>query len=103
MRRRVYVIVGEYSANPRFLPPERRSPEWLAEPAPEPPVEELSRLFFRYPNRSEDGRARPEDWEREFGLPSPVGLVDLLASSAPYRQVLAQTGATITPVSGASD
>src|SRR5271155_1275937 len=82
MRRRVYVIVGEYSANPRFLPPERRSPEWLAEPAPEPPSEELSRLFFRYPNRSEDGRARAEDWEREFGLPAAVGLVDLLASSA---------------------
>ena len=28
---------------------------------------------------------------------------DLLASSAPYRDVLAQTGATITPVRGASD
>lgn len=82
MRRRVYVIVGEFSANPRYLRPERRSSEWLAEPAPEPSAEELSRLFFRYPNRSEDGRAKPEDWEREFGLPSPVGLVDLLASSA---------------------
>jgi hypothetical protein len=82
MRRRVYVIVGEYSANPRHLPPERRSSEWLAEAAPEPPADELSQLFFRYPNRSEDGRAKPEDWEREFGLPSPVGLVDLLASSA---------------------
>jgi hypothetical protein len=82
MRRRVYVIVGEYSANPRFLRPERRSPEWMAEPAPEPSAEELSRLFFRYPNRSEDGRARPEDWEREFGLPAPIGLVDLLSSSA---------------------
>jgi uncharacterized protein YjiS (DUF1127 family) len=82
MRRRVYVIAGEYSANPRFLPPERRSPEWLAEPSPEPPGEELSRLFFRYPNHAEDGRARAEDWEREFGLPSAVGLVDLLASSA---------------------
>jgi hypothetical protein len=82
MRRRVYVIVGEYSANPRHLRPERRSSAWLAEPAPEPSAEELSRLFFRYPNRSEDGRAKPEDWEREFGLPSPVGLIDLLGSSA---------------------
>ncbi len=82
MRRRVYVIVGEYSANPRHLGPEQRSAEWLAEPAPEPSEEELVRLFFRYPNRSEDGRAKPEDWERDFGLPTPVGLVDLLASSA---------------------
>jgi hypothetical protein len=82
MRRRVYVIVAEYSANPRHLGPERRSSEWLAEPAPEPSAEELSRLFFRYPNRSEDGRAKPEDWEREFGFPLPVGLVDLLTSSA---------------------
>ena len=57
MRRRVYVIAGEYSANPRHLRPEQRSAAWLAEPAPEPAAEELSRLFFRYPNRSEDGRA----------------------------------------------
>jgi len=82
MRRRVYVLAGEYSANPRHLLPERRSAAWLAEPAPEPPAEELRRLFFRYPNRSEDGRARPEDWERDFGLPSPVGLIDLFASAA---------------------
>jgi hypothetical protein len=82
MRRRVYVIAGEYSANPRHLPPERRSGSWLGEPAPEPPAGEVHRLFFRYPNRSEDGRARPEDWERDFGLTSPVGLVDLLASAA---------------------
>jgi hypothetical protein len=82
MRRRVYVIAGEYSANPRYLPLERRSAAWLTEPAPEPPVEELTRVFFRYPNRSEDGRARPEDWERDFHLSSPVGLVDLLASAA---------------------
>jgi hypothetical protein len=82
MRRRVYVIAGEYSANPRHLRPERRSAAWLSEPAPEPPLEEQSRLFFRYPNRSDDGRARPEDWERDFGLPAPVGLLDVLASSA---------------------
>ncbi|MGO8968677.1 MAG: hypothetical protein ACLQDQ_03805 [Myxococcaceae bacterium] len=82
MRRRVYVIVGEFSANPRYLRPEQRSAPWLAEPAPEPSEEELVRLFFRYPNRSDDGRAKPEDWERDFGLPTPVGLVDLLASSA---------------------
>jgi len=82
MRRRVYVIAGEYSANPRNLSPERRSASWLGEPAPEPPAGEVHRLFFRYPNRSEDGRARPEDWDRDFGLTSPVGLVDLLASAA---------------------
>jgi len=82
MRRRVYVIAGEYSANPRHLRPEQRSAAWLAEPAPEPAAEELSHLFFRYPNRSEDGRAKPEDWERDFGVAAPVGLVDLLASAA---------------------
>jgi len=82
MRRRVYVIAGEYSANPRHLRPEQRSAAWLAEPAPEPSADELSRLFFRYPNRSEDGRAKPEDWERDFGVATPVGLVDLLASAA---------------------
>ena len=59
----------------------RRSPDSLAEPAPEPEPAELSRLFFRYPNRSDDGRARPADWERDFGVSEPVTLTDLLASA----------------------
>ena len=82
MRRRVFVIAGEYSANPRFLPPSRRGRAFLAEPHPELTREEVTRLFFRYPNRSEDGRTKPEDWKREFGLDSPVGLTDLFASAA---------------------
>src|SRR5712691_8090767 len=82
MRRRVFVIAGEYSANPRFLPPSRRGRAFLAEPHPELTREEVTRLFFRYPNRSEDGRTKPEDWKREFGLDSPIGLTDLFASAA---------------------
>src|SRR3954470_4992210 len=82
MRRRVFVVAGEYSANPRHLPPERRKRSFLAEPHPELTEEEVTRLFFRYPNRSEDGRTKPEDWKREFGLDSPVGLNDLFASAA---------------------
>ena len=82
MRRRVFVVAGEYSANPRHLPPSRRGRAFLAEPHPEPSREEVTRLFFRYPNRSEDGRTKPEDWKREFGLDSPVGLTDLFASAA---------------------
>src|SRR5712675_2382535 len=82
MRRRVFVIAGEYSANPRHLPPARRGRAFLAEPHPELTREEVTRLFFRYPNRSEDGRTKPEDWKREFGLESPVGLNDLFASAA---------------------
>ena len=82
MRRRVFVIAGEYSANPRHLPPSRRGRAFLAQPHPELTREEVTRLFFRYPNRSEDGRTKPEDWKREFGLDSPVGLTDLYASAA---------------------
>ena len=81
MRRRVFVVTGEYGSNPRFLAPDRRSTEFLSEPAPEPEPAELARLFFRYPNRSDDGRARPADWERDFGLSEPVTLTDLLASA----------------------
>jgi hypothetical protein len=81
VRRRVFVVAGEYGSNPRFLAAERRSPDFLAEPAPEPEAAELARLFFRYPNRSDDGRARPADWERDFGLSEPVTLTDLLASA----------------------
>ena len=81
MRRRVFVVAGEYGSNPRFLTPERRSTEFLTEPAPEPEAAALARLFFRYPNRSDDGRARPADWERDFGLSEPVTLTDLLASA----------------------
>ena len=74
-------MAGEYGGNPRFLTAERRRPEFLAEPAPEPEAAELARLFFRYPNRSDDGRARPADWERDYGLSEPVTLTDLLASA----------------------
>jgi hypothetical protein len=82
MRRRVFVVAGEYSANPRHLPPERRKRAFFAEPHPELTEEEVTRLFFRFPNRSEDGRTRPEDWTREFGLSAPIGLSDLFASAA---------------------
>ncbi|TMB36257.1 MAG: hypothetical protein E6J62_07780 [Deltaproteobacteria bacterium] len=82
MRRRVFVVAGEYSANPRHLPPERRKRAFLAEPHPELTDEEVTRLFFRFPNRSEDGRTRPEDWKREFALSAPIGLNDLFASAA---------------------
>ncbi|MGZ3479407.1 MAG: hypothetical protein ACXU81_03595 [Myxococcaceae bacterium] len=81
MRRRVFVVAGEYGSNPRFMTAGRRSPEFLSEPAPEPEAAELARLFFRYPNRSDDGRARPADWERDFGVSEPVTLTDLLASA----------------------
>jgi hypothetical protein len=82
MRRRVFVIAGEYSANPRHLPAARRTRAFLNELLEEPPQSEFEHLFFRYPNRSEDGRARPEDWAREFGLDKPVGLLDLFTSAA---------------------
>jgi hypothetical protein len=82
MRRRAFVVAGEYGSNPRLLTPQRRSPEFLAERAQDPTPEELERLFFRYPNRSEDGRARPADWERDFQLPEPISLSDLFASAA---------------------
>ncbi len=49
MRRRVYVIAGEYSANPRHLRPEQRSAAWLAEPAPEPSAEELKSPLLPLP------------------------------------------------------
>lgn len=82
MRRRVFVIGGEYGANPRHLPAERRTRAWLGALHEEPSQRELERLFFRYPNRSEDGRAKPEDWLRDFGIDRPVGLSDLFASAA---------------------
>src|SRR5947199_10115890 len=82
MRRRVFVVAGEYSANPRHLPPERRKRAFLAEPHPELSDEEVTRLFFRFPNRSEDGRTKPDDWKREFGLSVATGLNDLFASAA---------------------
>src|SRR5207253_2485180 len=81
MRRRVFVIAGEYSANPRHLPPARRGRAFLAEPHPDLSPEEVTRLFFRYPNRSEDGRTKPEHWKSGFGLAEPVGLIDLFASA----------------------
>ncbi len=82
MRRRVFLISAEYSANPRDLPPERRGRAFLGQPHGPLKDEESVRLFFRFPNKSEDGRTRPEDWKRDFGLESPVGLNDLFASAA---------------------
>ena len=82
MRRRVFLLSAEYSANPRDLPPERRGRAFLGEPHGPLDEKELVRLFFRFPNKSEDGRTRPEDWKRDFGLESPVGLNDLFASAA---------------------
>lgn len=81
MRRRVFVVAGEYSANPRFLATERRQPGVLGEPHGELAREQVSNLFFRFPNRSDDGRTRPEDWERAFGRSDAVGLTDLFASA----------------------
>jgi hypothetical protein len=75
MRRRVFVIAGEYSDHPRRLSPERRGREFLAEHNAYPEdTAENARLFFRQP-RSAD------DWARDFGLAEPVGLTDLLASA----------------------
>ena len=82
MRRRVFVIGGEYSANPRHLAPERRQREFFTQPRPEPSREEVARAFFRFPNRGDEGRTRAADWERAFGIQEPVGLTDLYASAA---------------------
>ena len=82
MRRRVFVVAGEYSANPRFLPPARRGKAFFTEPHPEPSREELARAFFRFPNRRDDGRTHRDDWEKFFGISEPVGLTDLFASAA---------------------
>src|SRR5919204_171736 len=62
-------------------PPPRRGRAFLAEPHPDLSSEEVTRLFFRFPNRSEDGRTKPEDWKREFALEAPIGLIDLFASA----------------------
>jgi hypothetical protein len=82
MRRRVFIVAGEYSANPRDLPPERRGRDFYFGPHPEPAREQMTRLFFRYPNRGEEGRIRGEDWQRAFGLSKPLGLPELFASAA---------------------
>src|SRR3954452_16391569 len=82
MRRRVFVVAGEYSASPRDLPPARRRRDFFGEPHPELSRQETAHLFFRYPNRGDDGRTRPEDWQRAFAISEPVALPDLLASAA---------------------
>src|SRR5438477_7757510 len=82
VRRRVFVIAGEYSANPRHLAVERRRREFFGQPRPAPSPEEVTRSFFRFPNRGDEGRARPADWEPAFGIAEPVGLTDLFASAA---------------------
>ena len=76
------MVAGEYSASPRDLTPARRRRDFFGGPHPELRPEEVRHLFFRYPNRSDDGRTRPEDWERTFGIREPVALPDLLASAA---------------------
>jgi hypothetical protein len=80
-RRRVFVVTGEYSASPRDLIPARRRRDFFGGPHPELRPEEVSHLFFRYPNRGDDGRTGPEDWEKAFGIRDPVALPDLLASA----------------------
>src|SRR4051812_9376268 len=82
MRRRVFIVAGEYSANPRDLPPERRSRDFYFGPHPEPAREQMTRLFFRYPNRGDEGRIRPDDWKRVFVFSKPLGLPELFASAA---------------------
>src|SRR3954466_5403856 len=81
-RRRVFVVAAEYSASPRNLPPERRRRDFFGGPHPELGPDESSHLFFRYPNRSDDGRTKPEDWQKAFGIQDPIVLPDLLASAA---------------------
>jgi hypothetical protein len=82
MRRRVFIVSAEYSASPRDLPQERRRRDFFAGPRPDPKGSEIARQFFRYPNRGEEGRTHPEDWQRTFGISEPVGLLDLFASAA---------------------
>jgi hypothetical protein len=82
MRRRVFVVAAEYSENPRYLTEARRAAEFFAAPRPEPSREEVARAFFRFPNRGDDARTKREDWERAFGLSTPIGLGDLFASAA---------------------
>jgi len=81
-RRRVFIIAGEYSASPRELTPERRRRDFFGGPHPDLRPEEVTHLFFRYPNRGDEGRTRPEDWEKAFNIREPVALPDLLASAA---------------------
>lgn len=81
-RRRVFVVAAEYSASPRDLPPERRRRDFFGGPHPELGPDESSHLFFRYPNRSDDGRTKPEEWQKAFGIREPIVLPDLLASAA---------------------
>ena len=81
-RRRVFVVAAEYSASPRDLQPERRRRDFFGAPHQELRPGEASHLFFRYPNRSDDGRTRPDEWQKAFGIREPIGLPDLLASAA---------------------
>ena len=81
-RRRVFVVAAEYSANPRDLPSVRRRRDFFGGPHPELRPDETAHLFFRYPNRGEEGRTRPDDWKNTFGISEPIALPDLLASAA---------------------
>src|SRR3954452_24038930 len=82
MRRRVFVVAGEYSESARDLAPARRRRDGVRAPHPQLAREEAARLFFRYPNRGDDGRTKPDDWQRAFGIREPVALPDLLVSAA---------------------
>ena len=75
-RRRVFVVAAEYSASPRDLQPERRRRDFFGAPHQELRPGEASHLFFRYPNRSDDGRTRPDEWQKAFGIREPIGLQD---------------------------
>jgi len=81
-RRRVFIIAGEYSASPRDLTPEKRRRDFFGGPHPDLKPEEATHLFFRYPNRGDEGRTKPEDWQKAFNIREPVALPDLLASAA---------------------
>src|SRR2546427_12637794 len=80
-RRRVFVVAAEYSASPRDLPPARRRRDFFGGPHPELRPAEAAHPFFRYPNRGDGGRPRPDDWKNAFGISEPIALPDLLASA----------------------
>src|SRR2546428_13388259 len=81
-RRRVFVVAAEYRASPRVRPPAGRRRDFFGGPHPELRPAEAAHLFFRYPNRGEEGRTRPDDWKNAFGISEPIALPDLLASAA---------------------
>jgi len=74
-RRRVFVVTGEYSASPRDLTPARRRRDFFGGPHPElRPEEVCATSSSAIPTAGDDGRTRPEDWEKAFGIREPVAL-----------------------------